>query len=99
MPTTRKFVDPFTGTPLEPVRFQRPLTAPAEEPAPTLPPTPAEDTPYPEGGTIPEVLAWVDDPAVSPEVRSTRAKAAITAEHGRDKPRTTLLAELSERTT
>lgn len=47
--------------------------------------------PYPEDGTVDDVVAWV---GYDPE----RAKAAITAEHGRDKPRTTLLEQLSERT-
>lgn len=100
MPTRRTFVDPFTGIPLEPVRFARPLHGgPREEVSQTPPPALAADTPYPEGGTIADVLAWVDDPHVTDAVRSDRAKAATVAEHGRGKPRTTLLAELSERTT
>lgn len=99
-PFTLQAVDPFSGRKLGPARTFTPpeqlaSLAAAEAPAPAEP-EPGE--PYPEGGTIEQVLAWVDDPAITDAVRSERAKAAVVAEHGRDKPRKTLLQELSERT-
>lgn len=85
---TLQAIDPISGRLLgDPiVRPGGPRARPAPEPGPV-----AEPEPYPERGTVEDVLAWVGyDP--------DRAKAATVAEHGRDKPRKTLLAELSERT-
>lgn len=59
-----------------------------------------DDDDVPEG-TIAEVEAWVDDPSVSAEVRSDRAKAALVAEQsrGQSEQRKTLIASLQGRLT
>lgn len=85
-------IDPISGRPLGPPRFaQQPAPQLTAEPVAPAAPAARANQPYPERGTIEQVLSWVGyDP--------DRAKAATAAEHGRDKPRKTLLAELSERT-
>jgi hypothetical protein len=64
------------------------------EPPPRTAPTPQADTTsgYPDDGTANAILEWVDQTDTP-----NRAKAAIVAEHGRSKVRTTLLAKLNER--
>lgn len=97
-PFTLQPVDPFSGRPLGPAVKMRPPLALIEEEAPPPPSAAAAEDPYPEAGNIADVLAWVDDPSLTDAVRSDRAKAAIVAEHGREKSRKTLLQELDERT-
>lgn len=93
---TRTPVDPQTGLPLGP-SVRRPAFHPFMPQLPTEPAEQMDDDPYPEEGSIDAVLAWVDR-APDQGLRSDRAKAAITAELGRGKPRTTLLPQLEERT-
>lgn len=100
---TLQAVDPFSGRPIGPPTVLRPAADPGRLAAAAAePPPPADDPlggePYPEDGTKADVLAWVDHPGLPDAVRSARAKAAIVAEHGRGRPRTTLLRELTERT-
>lgn len=91
---TLQAIDPFTGRELGPRRVVRPLPAPAQPETvetSSAPVVQLDVTPYPAHGTIDDVLAWVGYDA-------DRAKAATAAEHGRAKPRKSLLRELSERT-
>lgn len=89
-PTFTQIVDPMTGFALGPPRLR---TRRERAQVPNVPPEAeaADDSPYPEGGTPEDVLAWVGyDP--------DRAKVAIVAEHGRGTQRPQLLEELTERT-
>lgn len=91
-------VDMTTGIPLpigEPRWVEEDMPVAIDPVLPAEPPP--DDVPYPGDSTIPSVLEWVNDPTATDAIRSDRAKAAIAAEHGRGKPRTTLLTELSER--
>lgn len=83
--------------PAEPQPATLTATQPAAvaDPAPVEPDAaPAPDTPDPQGGTVPDgpasdVTAWV---GADPD----RARAALTAEHERDRPRSTLIRDLTK---
>lgn len=55
--------------------------------------TSATADPYPETGSVRDVVAWVNR-ATTDRLRSERARAAITAEHDRDNPRSSLFRKL-----
>ncbi|SEN86805.1 hypothetical protein [Nonomuraea pusilla] len=75
-----------TGAPVEPADDEaRALLSAAE----AQPPAPEEQDVPPIDGTINEVLAWVGDD-------QERAVQARDEESARDKPRSTLLAQLDE---
>lgn len=91
--------DPHTGAPLSPMKVlgaTRGYPVAPEDASPTVGDAPTDD-PYPEDGNIEAVIEWVDR-APNEGLRSDRAKAATAAEHGRGKPRKTLLGQLAERT-
>jgi hypothetical protein len=93
-PGTRERVSLVAGTELpdwaEALVTNPAALAPADasEQAPSAPPGGGEaDGGHPGGGTVDDVLRWVGDDA-------GRARSALLAESGRDRPRTTLVDQL-----